>query len=102
MSLKAVASINECLRVVPFDQVFEKSVYMAGAPFLRNRVGRLFGTFLNGRNNFVTGDTLGWALSFGFPITRQLGVKVVYLSSRTQEPIGQDTDSIGVGLPFFW
>ncbi|MCG6974621.1 MAG: transporter [Desulfobacterales bacterium] len=47
-------------------------------------------------------ENLGWALSFGFPITRQLGVKVVYLSSRTQEPIGQDTDSIGVGLSFFW
>ncbi len=32
--LKAVASINECSRVVPFDQVFEKPVYLAGALFI--------------------------------------------------------------------
>ena len=32
--LKAVASINECSRVVPFDQVFEKPVYVAGALFM--------------------------------------------------------------------
>jgi len=45
---------------------------------------------------------LAWAVSFGYPITRQLGVKVVYLSTRTQESIGQDTDSIGVGFAIFW
>jgi OOP family OmpA-OmpF porin len=32
--LKAVASINECSRVVPFDQVYEKPVYLAGALFI--------------------------------------------------------------------
>jgi OOP family OmpA-OmpF porin len=32
--LKAVASINECSRVVPFDQMFEKPVYLAGALFI--------------------------------------------------------------------
>ena len=32
--MKAVASINECSRVVPFDQVFEKPVYLAGALFV--------------------------------------------------------------------
>lgn len=32
--LKAVSSINECSRVVPFDQVFEKPVYLAGALFI--------------------------------------------------------------------
>ena len=32
--LKAVASINECSRVVPFDQVYEKPVYLAGALFM--------------------------------------------------------------------
>jgi OOP family OmpA-OmpF porin len=32
--LKAVASINECSRVVPFDQVFEKPVYLGGALFM--------------------------------------------------------------------
>jgi len=32
--LKAVASINECSRVVPFDQIYEKPVYLAGALFI--------------------------------------------------------------------
>jgi hypothetical protein len=47
-------------------------------------------------------ENLAWALSFGFPITRQLGVKVIYLATRSQESIGQDTDSIGVGFAVFW
>jgi hypothetical protein len=47
-------------------------------------------------------ENLAWALSFGFPITRQLGVKVIYLATRSQESIGQDTDSIGVGFAIFW
>jgi len=45
---------------------------------------------------------LAWALSMGFPITRQLGVKVAYLGTRTQESVGQDTDSIAVGFAVFW
>ncbi|MGB2688654.1 MAG: hypothetical protein WBC36_06685 [Desulfobacterales bacterium] len=47
-------------------------------------------------------ENLAWALSFGCPITRQLGVKVIYLATRSQESIGQDTDSIGVGFAIFW
>jgi hypothetical protein len=47
-------------------------------------------------------ENLVWALSFGFPITRQLGVKVIYLATRSQESIGQDTDSIGVAFAIFW
>jgi len=47
-------------------------------------------------------ENLAWAFSFGFPITRQLGVKVIYLATRSQESIGQDTDSIGVGFAIFW
>ena len=47
-------------------------------------------------------ENLAWAISFGYPITRQLGVKVVYLASRTKESVGQDTDSIGVGFAIFW
>ena len=43
--LKAVASINECSRVVPFDQVFEKPVYVAGALFMiETRVEKFLST----------------------------------------------------------
>ena len=45
---------------------------------------------------------LGWALSVGYPITRQLGIKVGYLGTRTQESTGQDTDSIAVSFLVFW
>ncbi|HSQ86609.1 MAG TPA: hypothetical protein VLM43_18000, partial [Desulfobacterales bacterium] len=47
-------------------------------------------------------ENLAWGLSFGFPITRQLGVKVAYLANRAQESIGQDTDSIAAGFSIFW
>ena len=47
-------------------------------------------------------ENLAWALSAGCPITRQLGIKFVYLSSRTQESIGQDTDSIIASFNIFW
>jgi hypothetical protein len=47
-------------------------------------------------------ENLGWALSLGYPITRQLGVKAAYLGTRTQESVGQDTDSIAVGFAMFW
>jgi len=34
--LKAVASVNECSRVVPFELVFAKPVYLAGALYVIN------------------------------------------------------------------
>ena len=57
---------------------------------------------VNGEKKNDRRENLAWALSFGFPITRQLGVKVIYLSTRTQESIGQDTDSVGAAFSFFW
>jgi hypothetical protein len=57
---------------------------------------------INGVEKNDRKKNLAWAFSFGCPITRQLGVKVIYLASRTQESIGQDNDSIGLGLSFFW
>jgi hypothetical protein len=45
---------------------------------------------------------LAWALSVGYPITRQLGIKVGYLGRRAQEPVGQDSDSIAVAFSIFW
>ena len=47
-------------------------------------------------------ENLAWALSVGCPITRQLGVKVVYLSSRTQESIGYDTDGVSASVSIVW
>ena len=57
---------------------------------------------MNGEEKNDRRGNLGWALSLGYPITRQLGVKVAYLGTRTQESVGQDTDSIAVGFAIFW
>ena len=57
---------------------------------------------INGVEKNDRRGNLAWALSFGFPVTRQLGVKIVYLSTRSQESIGQDSDNIGVAFSIFW
>ncbi len=57
----------------------------------------------------VDGDTkddrkqnLIWALSFGFPLHRYLGVKISYIGTRTQESTGSDSDSFAIGINSFW
>ena len=57
---------------------------------------------VNGEKKNDRKGNLAYALSFGYPITRQLGVKIVYLGTRTQESVGLDADSIAVGLSIFW
>lgn len=47
-------------------------------------------------------QNLAWALSFGFPLNRHLGVKVAYVGTRTQEDTGVDSDSLAVGFSAFW
>ncbi len=43
-----------------------------------------------------------WALCFGFPVNRYLGVKVAYIGTRTQESTGSDSESFIIGLNSFW
>jgi hypothetical protein len=47
-------------------------------------------------------EDLAWAFSFGFPVTRHLGVKMVYLGTRTQENVGIDSDTFAMGFAAFW
>ena len=47
-------------------------------------------------------QNLIWALSFGFPINRHLGVKLAYIGTRTRESTGLDSDSFSMGLSWFW
>jgi len=47
-------------------------------------------------------QNLAWAFSFGFPVSRQLGVKMSYIGTRTQESIGIDSDTFIAGLSAFW
>ncbi len=47
-------------------------------------------------------QNLAWALSFGLPINRHLGVKVAYIGTRTQESTGMDSDTFALGFSAFW
>ncbi len=57
---------------------------------------------VNGVEKHDRKGNLAWALSFSYPITRQLGVKVAYIGTRTQESVGLDSDTIAVGCSIFW
>ena len=57
---------------------------------------------VNGVEKHDRKGNLAWALSLSCPITRQLGVKVAYIGTRTQESVGLDSDSIAVGFSTFW
>ena len=47
-------------------------------------------------------QNLALALSFGFPLSRHLGVKVAYAGTRTQEDTGVDSDTFAIGFAAFW
>lgn len=57
---------------------------------------------VNGEKQNDRRENVAWQFSFGYPITPQLGVKVAYLGIRKQEPIGQDSDSVGLAFSAFW
>jgi hypothetical protein len=47
-------------------------------------------------------NAAAWALSLGVPLARRWNAKVAYLSSRAQENIGQDTDTLALGASYSW
>lgn len=47
-------------------------------------------------------DSLVWGASFGYPISRNVGVKLTYLSQRTQTLTGTDADSLAGALSVLW
>jgi len=62
-----------------------------------------------GGRSTVDGDSkddrkqnLGWALSFGFPVSRHLGAKLAYIGTRTQESTGTDSDTLVFALSAFY
>jgi hypothetical protein len=47
-------------------------------------------------------ENLLWSLSFGYPITRDWGVKLAYIGTRKSALVGWDADTIALGLSTFW
>jgi len=71
----------------------------AGASAGYDRGGR---STVDGEEKDDRKQNLLWALSLGFPVNWQLGVKVAYLANRTQEDTGSDSDSFIIGVSAFW
>jgi hypothetical protein len=94
-------SLNR-IRITPFNRI--SFIPFARGGWASASAGYGYGgeSTINGVDKNDCRENLAWALSFGFPITRQLGAKVIYLSTRAQESIGQDTDSIGAAFSIFW
>ncbi len=44
----------------------------------------------------------GWALGYSYPLSRQSGIKLSYVSSRTRESTGLDTESLALGIVYAW
>ncbi len=56
---------------------------------------------LNGVDSDDKKQNIGWAVSFTYPIERY-SLKVAYVSTRTQEDVGFDSDTLIGSLSFFW
>ena len=57
---------------------------------------------LDGEKKDDRKQDIGWALSFGLPLSRHIGAKITYIGTRTQESTGSDSDSFVVGLSAYW
>lgn len=57
---------------------------------------------LNGVEKDDRRGNLSWAFSLGCPITRWLAAKAVYLGARSQEAVGEDSDSVAMVFSFLW
>lgn len=62
-----------------------------------------------GGENKVDGDdkdnrkqNYGWALGYSYPLSRQSGIKLSYIKSRTRESTGFDTESLALGIVYAW
>ena len=57
---------------------------------------------VNGIDKNDRRQDIAWSLSAGYPINRNLGITVAYVSSHTLESVGFDSDTVIAGLAFSW
>ncbi|MBL0057830.1 MAG: transporter [Elusimicrobia bacterium] len=57
---------------------------------------------LNGKTKDDKRNATAWALSLGLPLAPHWNAKASYLNSRAQHQIGQDTDTLALGLSYSW
>lgn len=57
---------------------------------------------VNGIQKDDARDSIIWGLALGFPISKQVGGQLTYLSQRTQTPVGVDSDSVMATVSVLW
>ena len=57
---------------------------------------------INGVDKDDRRQDVGLALNYVYPIDRRSGIKVGYIRTRTQESIGNDTDTLTAGFSILW
>jgi hypothetical protein len=57
---------------------------------------------LNGVDKDDNKQNIAWALRYRYPFNRTSGIKFSYISTRTQEDTGFDSDTVAFGTVFFW
>ena len=57
---------------------------------------------INGIDKDDRRQDVGLALNYVYPFNRRSGIKVGYISTRTQESVGNDTDTLTVALSVLW
>ncbi len=60
------------------------------------------GATVNGIEKNDRREDVVWSLSFGYALTRRLGIKVAYIGRRTQVPVGLDADTISLSFTTNW
>lgn len=77
---------------------FRPGLWMSGS------VGYAYGgsSTLNGIDKDDRRNAAAWALNLGVPLARHWNAKASYLNSRAQDRIGQDTDTLALGLAYSW
>jgi hypothetical protein len=58
--------------------------------------------YLEGEKTAFEVDNWLWAASFGFPIGKSQSVKLTWLSGRTQNDVGRDSDNLLIGWSIRW
>jgi hypothetical protein len=59
-------------------------------------------TSINGVSKNDDESNLGFGFSVGLPLSRNIGVKLYYIGTRTQTNTGQDTDTYATALSVMW
>lgn len=59
-------------------------------------------TTVDGEKKNDLKQDVGWALSFGFPVSQRVAVKAAYVGTRTQEATGIDSDTLTMVVATFW